>query len=421
MPIRFDDEAPVNPSKRRIVFDDEVPAPTPGIGEQLWNASRAANPVKIAQKTMEYADKGLSYLGEKTAEGLASRGVDPRLSAAAGTAAYMAPDLATAAFGPAMKAAGKIPALENASRNLAQRALGFTKRHLNTPSARRKAASAAEVALEQGVINGSPDVMARRADALANKAGEKLGKIRDSVEAQDIKPITDALESLKARKLYGAAGGMWNEVSGRIKDAIATVRGTVAKGTIPPTEAQTIKTGLLDGYGAEISKEIAATPGFTPPAKVGRLEDAKKLIADTVNWLADNPGKQQQTKAIVGTIEGGVEDILRNAGVDMVDYQAAKKTFGAAKAMQMGLNNELAAQAGNQIFGLKPVLAAGSALASGNPIAAAASLGFFEAASRRGTGLGAKALRGISRSERPSLGRPAASVGLGFGRREKGR
>lgn len=386
---------------------------------------------------MDTIQRGYDLLGEKTAEGLASgvtmrntnlppplnvlpsstpgRGLrlSPELAAAAGTAVAMTPDIALSFEGGPIKSPERIKTLDSASRGLAQRALGFTKRFLNTPSARRKAAVAAETALEEGVVSISPQRMMDKATALAARSGRAIGEIREAAGPQRLDSIVNDLEALKPE----GRGGEWDAVVGRINHAIDTIKGVVAKKTIPAVPEQIVKTGVVDEFGKEITRKIPAKSGFVPPSSLGPIEEAKKLIADTVNWLADNPGKQKQIKKIVGTIESSVEDLLRKAGSDMGAYQKAKRQFGAAKAMQMGLNNELAAQAGNQIFGLKPVIAASGALASGNPLNALATLGATEALYRGGLGGGAKILRALAGPTERKI--PSVMMGFGLNRKRK--
>lgn len=135
----------------------------------------------------------------------------------------------------------------------------------------------------------------------------------------------------------------------------------------------------------------------TPPKKINRLdlrsvEKVKDRIAGKLNWNSDR-NSQRDAKAITGALEGGVEDILGNAGVDMNLYGDAKRKYGASKKMLEGLDNALAAEEGNNLIGPVASMAGGVAHAvTGNIPGAAASLGLIELAKRRGAGLTAKAL-----------------------------
>jgi len=137
-----------------------------------------------------------------------------------------------------------------------------------------------------------------------------------------------------------------------------------------------------------------------------RVADAKKEIADSVNWFADNVS-QQDAKALASAIEKGLERTLEKAGGDITTYKALKSLYGATKTMMKGLNNELAGQGGNLPISL-PALVAGSG--TGSVLQGVAQAGAFELAKRRGFGAGAKALYDAAKYKKAAPGAAALSV-----------
>lgn len=380
------------------------PKESTGLSKEL---SDFANKGDILADMGTFARKPFDYAGEKVAEFGGSKGF-PRAAAGIGTAIKMIPDIAVGGMSKA--GVSKVPALENISRNFAQRAIGFTKRLLSSPQARRKAAMAAETALENNIIplSGNPATMMDRARQLSSRTGKGLQDIREAAGKQDIKPVIDSLESLKSRFIKGS-GGEWEIISNRINHAINTVKGIVKKGSIEAAPEIKQASGLLDPAGREVMKTIPAVQGYVPPAGINKIEEAKKVLADTVNWLTDTPGRAKQMKSVVGSIEGGVESILRKTGTDMNAYQKLKKTYGAAEAMKMALNNELSSATGNQLLSMKPAIVASGALATGNPILAAGTALGGQLVKNRGAGFAANLIRQISRAKSGRL-IPASAI-----------
>lgn len=340
----------------------------------FMRAHNLANPVNIARRAYEGAIGMIDKGGEMAAEGLAVRGVDPRISAAVGTGIQMIPDIVTAASpaGPEVKS---VPFLEKSAEGWAQRALGIPKAQLRTPFARGQAAKAAKTALDEGVIpwSGSRQTMTERAKALADSSGAELGDIRTSVGPQPIDHVFDSLENLRKDVVGGRTGGIWDDINRKIDKAQESIMGLVGKDS---------RVSLAD------------------------VEKTKNELRDTVNYMSD-ASSQKVTKQTTRAIERGVEKTLTEGGADLSRYKSAKEKFGAAKKMLEGLDVSAAAQAGNNRFG--PIASGGGIISgalTGNPLIGALTLLGTETAKRRGPSVVARLLDAsnvaVQKASRPS-------------------
>lgn len=339
--------------------------------------------------------QGFGKLGQYAAENLVqpemrrfgnqtynSGGMNPKLAAGIGTFISMAPDIVSLA-GPEQSIEQPKPLFRSVSGPMAARQMGLTKMFQKTPFARGKVAEAANVALENNIIpiSGNPKIAMDRALDLQKQSGEALGAMRESVGATPIDSVFDSLESARQRATNGLRGGAWDAVHRKFD------------------EAQETLLALLNNNGAVPIKDV---------------ERAKKLLGNTVNWVADNVS-QESAKQISSAIESGVENIMRSKGLDMGAYQAQKRLFGASKTMQKGLSNEIASQAGNNAISLPTMVAGAGQLATGNVPGAVAALGVVEGLKRRGAGIGARGLEFLSRRITPELATSAPFDVLGPG------
>ncbi len=324
------------------------------------NFVEPATPTGLLRRADSAIRQGADYVGEKIAEFGGRQGF-PKTAAAVGTVASMAPDIAMTVAAPqsALKAPTK-PLFRSVSEPMAQRALGLTKRFLNTPFARGKARQAAGVALDEGIIpiSGSADEAMARAVDLQTKSGETLGAMRESAGASSIDPVFDSLEAARKNATGGMRGGAWDTVHRKFDEAQETLFSLLNQG---------------------------------PEVALREVERVKKLLSKTVNWVADNVS-QETAKQISSAIENGVENIMRSKGINMAEYGTQKTIYGASKTMQKGLANEVAAQAGNNAVSLPTMVLGAGQLAKGNVPGAAATIGLTETLRRRGAGAGAAAL-----------------------------
>lgn len=349
-------------------------------------------PGGLVSKGVEAMQQGANKIGEAGAEGLARNsyspylatgiasgalqklgrqesGYDPRIAAGLGTAAAMAPDIITSAATPIVEA----PFASKAAIPMAERALGFKTPELKTVFGRGQAARAAKTALEEGIIPGSgrPQTMLNRANELANKTGQKLGQLRESVGKTPVDDILGELEALRAKATQGRTGGAWDAIHNRIDQAKKTIQGLVKKPIGPPINPQEIseakKVGLND------------------------IVQAKNELNKTVNWLNDL-ATQEGAKKISGSISRGVKSLFRKMGGNVPEYESLAKKYESAQSMKGALNKELAREQGRNLFSLPSYGVAVGELAAGNPMRAAAELGGAELLKRQGAGIAASSL-----------------------------
>lgn len=184
----------------------------------------ATSPQGMLGNLNDMVYRGAGRLGEFTAELGGRAGVNPYVAAGAGTLTAMGPDIIMTAATPV----GEPEEANKASISMGKRALGFQKGLLKTPFARSKAANAAKVALEEGIIpgSGSSDVAFARANELKGATGRQLGDIRESVGPQEIKPVFNQLKMLRNKLTEGGSrGGAWDVVHEKIDNAIRTLQG----------------------------------------------------------------------------------------------------------------------------------------------------------------------------------------------------
>lgn len=312
-----------------------------------YKNSQTGSPQDVLERIDQAVTNGFGKAGEFGAEQLGKEGVDPRVAAGVGTAIQMAPEVAKLAT----PEEPTTPEISDTTTSFARRALGFTKRQLNTPLAREQADEAAQVALEEGVIpwTGSRDAMQANALALKDRTGQAIGKIRDSVGPVELQPFVKSLEDLKANVLKGRTGGVWDDMAAKIDKAIDTVKGLGANG----------KATLQD------------------------VADAKKAYGDTVNWLSDR-ASQKVTKRITGTLADSIDKSVADSGADTTAYRDANKRYGASKKMLEGIDNAISSDEGNNIFGPTASFTAAAQAATGNIPGAATSLGLVQALKRYG-------------------------------------
>lgn len=285
-----------------------------------------------------------------------------------------------------LKATGADRVLANAAIGAGRRALGFSKRFLNTPFARREATQAARVALENDVIPalGSPQVMFDRASSLANKAEQAITSKLKSIEFHKIAPDAELdIAQFGRRQAKGTERGLFAD----------TVKPMVAK----------VKETILELYGRG--------------ATASEYNQAKNAVGQTINYFSDTAGSQAVKKKMVRSMADTVRATVKKYLPDSYEeFLANQRLSNASLNMVKGLNNEVAGQMGNRLASPYAVLAAVGQAAGGHPQRALATLGFTEAALRRGAGTSARALHEASlilRHNPNAIGRIAqGSLGL---------
>lgn len=287
-----------------------------------------------------------------------------------------------------LKATGAGRALENAAIGAARRALGFSKRFLNTPFSRREATQAARVALENDVIPvlGSPQVMFDNASKLANKAEQAITSKLKNIDFYKIAPDAEVDITQFGRKV--AKGTDTGLFAGTVKPMVAKVKETILE---------------LYGRGATASE----------------YDQAKNAVGETINYFADTAGTQNVKKKMVRSMADTVRATVKKYLPESYEeFLANQRLSNASLNMIKGLNNEVAGQMGNRLASPYAVLMAAGETAAGHPVKALGTLGFTEEALRRGAGTSARLLNEgakIITGNPNAIGRIAHGT-MGFGR-----
>lgn len=353
-----------------------------------------------AQKLFEGVQRGADILGEKAATGLSGEGLptqinpflppnkiktSPEVAAAIGTGIQMAPDVLSSFAVPTQQGG---PAVKEAV-PLARRALGFQKSFLKTPFGRGQATKAAEMALEKGVIpySGSPTTMFQRAEGLASKSGQNIGKVLEKTPVEPDIAIEN-LNRLRGQITKGLPTGVFSNASSAVNDVLSDLKvlANRTKGSL----------GLVPEKGQQITAE--------------QLNQLKTRLGQKLNFLADL-ASQSDNKAIVNNLANTIRDAVKSFTTpeEFAQFLSSQKQYNAAQLMLKGLNNEIAGQMGNRAIGPYSVIAGAGQLASGNAPAAAATLGITEGLMKRGAGAGARAIQDVG-TNYPALA-PVAAVG----------
>lgn len=270
------------------------------------------------------------------------------------------------------------PMFSKAAVPFARKALGFSKRFLNTPFARRQATQAAETALQKNVIPllGNPTSMLGRVEALAEPVGQEIGQVLKSTPG-DLTKTFDDLERLRQKITKGTREGVFAKTNSAIDDVQSTLLELTGKG-----------------------KEITAQT----------LTNIKTRIGNSVNYLSDL-ASQSDNKAIVSTMGNTIRNIVKAVQSPEVyqKFLGDQKLYNSYKLMVKGLNNELSSQMGNRMVSPYSVIAGAGQLATGQPEKAAATLGLVEGLMRRGPGISARSLQLFGKGA-PSISRGIAQT-----------
>ena len=325
------------------------------------------SPTGLMENAVNMARKGSEKLGQFTAEQMGAKGINPYLSAAAGTAISMAPDIIMAAGTPNQNIKD-VPKVANL---FARRALGFQKQFLKTPFARGQAQKVAQVALENDVIpfSGNPSTMLNRAVATKSNLGREIGSILNKTPA-NVNMVLNDLSVLKQRLSQGASEGIMAKANPLIDDVSSSIEDLA---TSPTSQGITAKT----------------------------LTDIKTKVSGMVNYFSDL-ATQTDNKAIANQLANTIRNMVKTFNSPEVysKFIGNQKLYNAYSTMVKGLNNEVASQMSNMPISLpSAVVGTGKMVASGSPQGLAA-MGLYETAKRRGAGMTAKALVDLYRSQR---------------------
>lgn len=219
--------------------------------------------------------------------------------------------------------------LENAAENAGSRALGNTKRFLNTPAKQAAAKDTAKTMLDEGVIKGyrSAGGMAEKVAQMKEQSGQAIG---DFLEKQGIgfdpNAAIQQLESL--RPPY--RGGHYDSQHKAIDLAIDTIK---AHGNQPISWQQ----------ANEIKGILQSVPNYTP---------GPSAVDNVVN---------QTNKDVAGQFKDYLDQQLENVTGNTKDYAQFirnKEIYKASKNAEKSLFNRTSSESGNNMIGLTDVIAA---------------------------------------------------------------
>ena len=391
------------PQYSDVTFDQQPTSQAaPQAGNPIMDAYKkspayALSAPGLAMQGSEAIAKGFGKLGEKGAELLAGqttlnpsmmgkpllkkpmtltnpKPVNPILAAAAGTAVQMTPDIVQS-----MVPMEPSPEASKAAIPLARRAMGFSKRFLNTPQARQSANDAAEMALKKNVIplSGNPETMFERATKLSKESGEKIGSyLKSKGQNLEVQPMLDSLDELRGNLTGGASGGKWDTIHRSIDEAKDTISGLMGN-----------KKELIMGSNLR-------------PDKVSfeSANKAKGILRKSINYLSD-VASQDTSKAIAGNVKSSIDKALEAIDAsDFKDFKDLKKIYGTMGDAIRALNNELSTR-GNMALSLPSTIVG----ATGGP-AGLLKAGAFELAKRRGAGFSARMVNEVSKAPQVSGG-----------------
>lgn len=385
-------------------WEDVTTQPEMGIWDSIKTIAGHASdqfgqtPIGFLADKANLIQSGADVLGERTAETLAGPGMAPQntglpfpANVVLGSAKNNQPSLHTNPYIAALAGtvvqnspAALFPPTESLpytppemAQGMARRSMGFQKSLLKTPFARGQAQKSGEMALQENIIpwSGNPQTALDRASTLANESGSRIGKVLKDVPA-DLDSAMANLEVARVQLTKGFTGGLFEKASNTVDAVKSNLQELYnrTKGSF----------GLQPKAGEEIS--------------TNSINQIKTRLARSINYLADLAA-QSDNKVVVNNLANSIRDsvkaILPKEGY--LNFIKDQKLFNMAELMKKGLNNEVAGQMGNRAVSPYSTIVATGELAAGHPAAAAATLGLTEAAMRRGSGSGAKALDTISR------------------------
>jgi hypothetical protein len=251
----------------------------------------------------------------------------------------------TALGGGLGAAGGKIgekvgQSLPKIARKAGSKALGFIQTPLKKAGGVEKVERAVDTLLDEGSVikpwRGA-ESMAKRLDVLENVSGKKIGSIlkqMDDAGIQAVKPM-NILETIQNTEVRG----------------LGKTIAEVAEDS--PEVARELKT-----VASWLEKRAAADGGATTFAEAQYI---KRLIGKSTDWTASeasgNIGNQTK-KLMYGAVNDAMDKSLGEAAEQVGDpalraeFLQAKELFGAASTAKVGINKQLARQAGNKLFGL---------------------------------------------------------------------
>jgi len=332
-------------------------------GEQFKNfPAYKYTPTGAGYRLNEMVNKGANLAGEMTTEKLGGMGVNPYVSAAAGTAVSMAPDIMQATMMPAGElAAPKIG--QNLAQEAGMKSVGFTKRFLNTPGKLENAKNTAQTLLDQGAITpfASTKNMAERISGIAEKSGSRIGEILKTADPQgrffDTKKAVSSLEELRPVGESGEVltGGHYSKLNKQIDDAIDTIKAH-GGGKISLDSANKIKGILQSG----VAWEGRGSQNLMDRLIAGKFRESVDSQLNDATALLDK-------NALPGPGSSNALPLSQ-------EFQIQKKLYAASQRAEDPIYNRISSELGNKKIGLTDWIALAPHLATGDPATALATL-----------------------------------------------
>lgn len=362
-----------------------IAKPINWVRENVPRPESLGSPQQILQSVPEQASRAFGKMGEFGAEQYARMGGNPYAGAAMGTVTAMAPDIAMTVT----PEAGAPEAVE-AAVPMAEHALGFSKQFRKNSFIRNVNENAARVALEKNVIpwSGSASKMMQNAEALAKEGASQMDEVFGGAVKWKETPIKFRPKPVVEDAVLGGEQIPGQKQIGPGEKSIALNGPAIAGGSVPAPNFPSESTSLFEQTAEVVDPKrmIRELNSLRPKYRGGKYDAAHSMIDEAVNTVrAHGAGKmtleeangikttlaedikygadgQKLPKKIAATVRNVVDQSLDEVASQIGDpalaqkFRAAKRTYGAAKRMQEGLNNRLSTH-GNNIVNPMSVLA----------------------------------------------------------------
>lgn len=267
--------------------------------------------------------------------------------------------------------------MEGVAKKAGMRALGFTKRFLNSPDKLAKARNVAQTMLDEGVITpgASANDMSTHIATLIKNSGENIGNfLKSQGTGYETQSAVDAIDALRPAKANGErlVGGAYDKMNDILDKAVETIQ---AHGdVIPFQEANSVKSLLQDLVNWNSTKMESALGRKIAGAM-------RQSIDDTLEKVARNP-LVMGTEEVLGT-PGGKEimgdKVFRaitpeEGQARFQGFRKDKKVYGAAQEAQDAMANRISSEQGNKAVGLTDNILGGT-IAAGEIAAGHAPVG----------------------------------------------
>lgn len=259
-------------------------------------------------------------------------------------------------------AAGKIAPLR------AAKAMGATKRFLNTARKIDQAEKTGQIMLDEGVVTSlaSSEEMLDRVKKLENASGGRIGEfLKGQKEGIDPNKLVDAIEELRPIK--------------RDPNEILTQIAAEGKSS----------GGFYDDVDQVLDKAINTIKAHGNKSLDFETANKIKGLLQKINWNSDTL-KSTYARKSAGAVRSGIDSELSRIAETSGDtkqfdqFLKDKKVYGASESSKDYLYNALSRELGNRDLGLTDFLTMGAASATGDVKKVGALLGIKKALDKFG-------------------------------------